>query len=41
MKAMVGALMAVEPATTRLYEVLSSDQKKMADQMIGIDCGAL
>jgi len=41
MEAMVDALKAVKPATEKLYAVLTDEQKKMADQLIGVDCGAM
>ncbi len=41
MEAMVDALKAAKPATEKLYAVLNDEQKKMADQLIGMDCGAM
>ncbi len=41
MEAMLGALKSIKPATEKLYSVLSADQKKVADQLIGVDCGAM
>lgn len=41
MEAMVEAMKAVKPATEKLYAVLNNEQKKVADQLIGIDCGAM
>ena len=41
MEAMVDALKAAKPATEKLYAVLDDEQKKMADQLIGMDCGAM
>lgn len=41
MQAMLEAMKAVAPATEALYTVLSDDQKKRADQLIGADCGAM
>jgi len=41
MEAMVEAMKAVKPAAEKLYAVLTDDQKKIADQLIGIDCGAM
>jgi len=32
---------AVKPATDRLYTALTDAQKKVADQLIGMDCGAM
>jgi hypothetical protein len=41
MQAMVEAMNTVKPATEKLYAVLTAEQKKSADQLIGIDCGAM
>ncbi len=41
MEAMVDSMKAVKPATEKLYAALTADQKKVADQLIGIDCGAM
>lgn len=41
MEAMVAAMKAVKPATEKLYAVLSDEQKKIADQLIGMGCGAM
>jgi len=41
MEAMLGALKAVKPATEKLYAALNDEQKKIADRLIGIDCGAM
>lgn len=41
MEAMVEALKAVKPATEKLYAALTDEQKKIADQLIGMDCGAM
>jgi hypothetical protein len=41
MQAMIEAMNAVKPATEKLYAVLTAEQKKIADQLIGIDCGAM
>ena len=41
MEAMVDAMKAVKPATETLYAVLTAEQKKIADALIGRDCGAL
>lgn len=40
-EAMVEAMKAVKPATEKLYAVLTDEQKKVADQLIGMDCGAM
>ena len=32
---------AVKPATDKLYAALTAEQKKIADQLIGVDCGAM
>lgn len=41
MEAMIDALKAAKPATEKLYAVLNDEQKKIADQLIGMDCGAM
>lgn len=41
METMVDALKAAKPATEKLYAVLDDEQKKVADQLIGMDCGAM
>lgn len=41
MQAMLEAMKAIAPATEALYAVLTDDQKKTADQLIGADCGAM
>lgn len=41
MQAMVDALKAVRPATEKLYNALDNEQKKAADHLIGMDCGAM
>jgi hypothetical protein len=41
MEAMVESMKATKPATEKLYAVLTDEQKKVADQLIGIDCGAM
>lgn len=41
LEAMVEAMKAVKPATEKLYATLTNEQKKVADQLIGIDCGAM
>jgi len=41
MEAMVEALKAVKPAIEKLYGMLSDDQKESADQLVGLDCGAM
>jgi hypothetical protein len=41
MQAMVDAMSAVKPATEKLYGVLTAEQKKIADELIGLDCGAM
>jgi hypothetical protein len=38
---MVESMSAVKPATEKLYGVLTDEQKKIADQLIGNDCGAM
>jgi hypothetical protein len=41
MESMVAAMKAVKPATEKLYAVLSDEQKKGPDQLIGMSCGAM
>ncbi len=41
MEAMLDAMKAVKPATEKLYATLSDDQKKIADELIGMHCGAM
>ena len=41
MEAMVELMKAAKPATEKLYAVLTDEQKKVADQLIGNDCGAM
>jgi hypothetical protein len=41
MEAMVESMKATKPATETLYAVLTDEQKKVADQLIGMDCGAM
>lgn len=41
MEAMVEAMKAVKPAMEKLYAALTDEQKKAADQLIGMDCGAM
>lgn len=41
MEAMVEAMKAVKPATDQLYQALTDEQKKAADELIGMDCGAM
>jgi uncharacterized small protein (DUF1192 family) len=41
MEAMLASLKAMKPATEALYAVLDDNQKKVADELIGADCGAM
>jgi hypothetical protein len=41
MEAMVESMKTMKPATEKLYAVLTDEQKKVADQLIGMDCGAM
>lgn len=41
MEAMLDSLKALKPATEGLYVVLTDEQKKVADDLIGVDCGAM
>jgi hypothetical protein len=41
MEAILEAMKAVKPATEKLYAVLTDEQKRVADELIGMDCGAM
>ena len=41
MTAMLDVMKALKPATEKLYTALNPEQKKIADQLIGHDCGAM
>lgn len=41
MESMLEAMKALKPATEALYAALSDEQKKLADELIGLDCGAM
>ena len=41
MEAMVESMKAIKPATEKLYAGLTAEQKKAADQLIGVDCGGM
>jgi len=41
MESMLAAMKALKPATETLYAALSDEQKKLADDLIGLDCGAM
>lgn len=41
MEAMVESMKSVKPATEKLYAALTAEQKKVADQLIGVDCGGM
>ena len=41
MQAMVDGMKAVTPAIGKLYAALTAEQRKTADQLIGMDCGAM
>lgn len=41
MQAMLDAMSAVKEPTEKLYGVLTAEQKKIADDLIGLDCGAM
>jgi len=41
MEAMLESMKAVKPAIEKLYSTLTPEQKKTADQLIGVDCGAM
>ena len=40
MEAMLESMKALKPATEGLYAVLTAEQKTVADDLIGGDCGA-
>lgn len=40
MEAMLGALRALQPATVALYAGLDAGQQALADDLVGMDCGA-
>lgn len=40
MEAMLDSMKAMQPATEALYAVLTDEQKAVADDLIGADCGA-
>jgi uncharacterized small protein (DUF1192 family) len=41
MEAMLEAMRAIKPATEALYATLTPEQKAIADDLIGNDCGAM
>ena len=41
MEAMLKSMKAVKPATEKLYAVLTDEQKKVADDLIGVQCGGM
>jgi hypothetical protein len=41
MQMMVGAMDAMKPALEKLYGVLTPEQKKVADDLLGMGCGAM
>ena len=41
MEAMLEEMKVLKPATEKVYAVLTDEQKKVADQLIGVDCGAM
>jgi hypothetical protein len=41
MEAMLETMRAIKPATEGLYAVLTAEQKVIADDLIGSDCGAM
>jgi ASC-1-like (ASCH) protein len=41
METMVAAMAAIKPPMEKLYETLTAEQKTIADQLIGNDCGAM
>ncbi len=41
MEAMLQAMKELKPATEALYAALTDEQKAVADQLIGADCGAM
>ncbi|MAL79535.1 MAG: hypothetical protein CMN55_10565 [Sneathiella sp.] len=41
MQAMLDAMKSVKPVTDKLYAALNDEQKKVADRLIGMNCGAM
>jgi hypothetical protein len=41
MQGMVEAISALKPATAMLYDALTPEQKKVADELIGVGCGGM
>lgn len=41
METMLEAMKAVRPTIEELYAILSDEQKTLADELIGVDCGAM
>ena len=41
MEMMLEAMKAVRPTIQELYATLSDEQKSLADELIGVDCGAM
>ncbi len=41
MEVMLEAMKTVKPATEKLYSALTDEQKNVADELIGMDCGAM
>ena len=41
MEALLEAMRTVKPATEKLYAALTDKQKNIADELIGMDCGAM
>lgn len=41
MESMLSAMKAMQPTVAQLYKVLSDDQKRLADRLIGLDCGGM
>jgi LTXXQ motif family protein len=41
MESMLESMKALKPATEKLYSVLTDEQKKIADELIGAACGAM
>jgi hypothetical protein len=41
MEALLESMKAIKPATEKLYSVLTDEQKKIADELIGAECGAM
>jgi hypothetical protein len=41
MESMLEAMKNIKPATVKLYSALTDEQKKIADQLIGVACGAM